>query len=540
MRVVTCFSRLKIVALLGAALLAMVGPASAQGMVTTPSQAADLKELGLEGLKSATPQEVATIQRLLRRLGYLKDENMTRELDDDTLDALGVHLAAVGGNLRGRDTAAVMHSLFTTAWVKEGWGTGTVAGQDLVVDKAEVSQAQQTLLQLKYAPGPVDGIFGPATFSAVEIFQEDNGLKVNGLLTRNTFLNVTLAATFADRKPKGVVRVLNWPDYISPAELENFQKQTDLRVVHEIFESSSETKDLLQQGSDKYDLMVQNGAQMRQVLETKDSVEALDRAKLPNAQYLDPTALKFTDVLDPGNSHSVPYMWGTVGLGVNKTKVRAIRPDAPLDSVALILDPAIAADLSQCGIAIINEPIDALPPLAAYLGSDLNSMGITDLETVEKALSKVAPFIKVVGIDTYIDSLAEGKYCVVLGYSGDVFQAREAAREKGTGEIVYSVPKNGTQLWIDLVLIPNKARNKDGAYQLLNHLLKPEVAAANTNYIQYANPVLASAAFIEPKLLNDPGLYPPESVFKRLVVQPPMPVDMETELNRIWSKLSKE
>jgi len=200
----------------------------------------------------------------------------------------------------------------------------------------------------------------------------------------------------------------------------------------------------------------------------------------------------------------------------------------------------VAADLSKCGIAVIDEPNDVVPAFVAYLGGDMKNVGITDLETVEAALSKVSQYIKVVSTDSYINSLAEGKYCVVWGYSGDIFFARDMAKEKKTGTIVYNVPKEGSQLWFDLLVMPSKAPNKDGAYQLLNYLMKSEVAAANTNFLQYANPILTSTPFIKPELLKDPGLYPPKSVLKRLAIQPPMSVNVEVEMKRIWSKLNKE
>jgi len=515
-------------------------PLGAQGMISAPSEEDDLSEVELDGLGEMNSQEISTVQRLLRRLGYLKEDNMTRAMDAPTIAALVAHLKDVNTSPKDMTPEKVLRSLFTAAWIKEGWGTGSAAGQDLVVEKAEVRIAQEALQKLKYAPGPVDGVFGPATYSAIELFQEDNGLNVTGLLSRNDYQNITRALNFVDRKPKGVIHMLNWPDYMNPETLSNFEKETNIRVLHDVFTNSTETKDLLLNGSNKYDVMVQQGAQMRQVLEGENAVEILDHAKLPNAKNLDPAALRYTGVLDPDNKHSVPYMWGTVGLGVNKEKVRAIRPDAPLNSLALILDPVVAADLSKCGIAVIDEPNDVVPAFVAYLGGDMKNIGITDLETVEAALSKVSQYIKVVSTDSYINSLAEGKYCVVWGYSGDIFFARDMAKEKKTGTIVYNVPKEGSQLWFDLLVMPSKAPNKDGAYQLLNYLMKSEVAAANTNFLQYANPILTSTPFIKPELLKDPGLYPPKSVLKRLAIQPPMSVNVAVEMKRIWSKLNKE
>ena len=520
--------------------VAGAAPLYAQGMISAPSTETDLADAGLDGLANLKAQEVSTIQRLLRRLGYLKPENMTRQMDAATTTALLTHLQATNTPADGMTSEKIMRSLFTAAWIKEGWATGSANGQSLVVEPAEVRQAQDALKKLGYAPGPSDGVFGPATLSAIEIFQEDNGMNVTGLLTRNMFQNVVRALNFVDKKPVSTVHMLNWADYINPASLDNFEKETNIRIVHEVFTNSTETKDLLHQGSDKYDVMVQAGAQMRQILDEKSAVETLDRAKIPNAEFLDPAALSYINVLDPNNSHSVPYMWGTVGLGVNKEKVRAIRPDAPLNSLSLILDPAIAADVSKCGIALIDEPIDVLPAFVSYLGGDIKNIGITDLEAVEVALSRVSDYIKVVSVDSYINSLSEGKYCVVWGYSGAIFYARDLAKANGKGTIVYNVPKEGSQLWFDLFVIPNKSQNKEGAYELLNYMLKPEVAAANTNFLQYANPILTSAPYIEPKLLSDPGLYPPKSVLKRLAVQPPMAANVEAELKRIWSKLNKE
>ena len=520
--------------------VASAAPAGAQGMISAPSEEDDLAEVELGDLGKMSAQEISTVQRLLLRLGYLKDENMTRAMDRPTIAAVVAHLKEVNIPPQGLSAEKLLRSLFTTAWTKEGWGSGTANGQDLVVERAEVKLAQEALTKLKYAPGPIDGVFGPASFSAVELFQEDNGLNVTGLLSRNTFQNVTRALNFLDKKPESTVHMLNWPDYINPDTLSNFEKETNIRVIHEVFENSSETKDLLLQGSKRYDVIVQEGAQMRQVLEDENAVEVLDHAKLPNAKLLDPAALAYTGVLDPGNKHSVPYMWGTVGIGVNKEKVQAIRPDAPLNSLAIILDPAIAADLSKCGIAVIDEPLDVIPAIVSFLGGDSKNIGITDLEAVDQALSQVSAYVKVVSTDSYINSMAEGKYCVAWGYSGDNFFARDMAKEKKTGTIVYNVPKEGSQLWFDLMVLPSKAQNKAGAYQLINYLLKPEVAAANTNFLQYANAVVNSAPFIEPALLKDPGLYPPKSVLKRLTVQPPMALNVEVEMKRIWARLTKE
>jgi putrescine transport system substrate-binding protein len=464
---------------------------------------------------------------------------MTRKMDLPTVKALRDHLASAKLPAKGLNTERLLRSLFSTIWKKEGWDSGTVNGQDLVVEPADVRAAQEALTKQGYAPGPVDGVYGPATFSAVEIFQEDVGLKVTGLLTRNTLHNITRGVAFVGKEPK-IIRMLNWPDYIDPATLQQFEKETGQRVIYEVFDSTDETKDLLLQGSSQYDVMVQTGFLMRPVLESGKALQALDLARLPNAKYLDPAALRYTDVLDPGNAHSVPYLWGTVGIGANADMLEKVRPGLKANSLSVFLDPEIAADVSKCGMAVVDEPTDVIPSIVAYLGGNISNIGIADLEATDRALSRVAEHINVVSPQNFIDELAKGKYCVAIGYSGDVFQARDAAKEAKVGKITYYVPAEGSQLWFDLLVIPRNAPNLDGAYKLVDFLLKPETAAANTNFVQYANPVVDSIKFIEPSLLNDPGLYPSADILARLAVLPPLTANVEAEIQRIWAKLRKK
>ncbi len=521
--------------------------AAAQGLISAEpvevEPAADgrslseLKNLG--GLEELEINEIATIQRLLRRLGYLNDAEMSRALDNPTIAALLKHFRQV--DLKPKVTARkVIHSLFTTAWVKEGWGTGSVAGQDLVVDPKEVRSAQSALNKLGYAPGPTDGIFGPATFSAVEIFQEDDGLKVSGLLTRNTLHGILRRLAMRGKELGSVVRVLNWPDYISPSVLTQFEKETSIKVVHEVFESSDETSELLLAKSSQYDVMVQTDGGMKQLVDDGDALTSLDRDKLPNLRHVDPIVMRYTAVLDPENKHSVPYMWGTVGIGVNQTKVDQIAKGLDFSSLDLFMNPKLAAELSKCGLAFVDEAGDIMPLLIAYLGGDLNNITPEILAKVDQRLSQVGQYINAVPADRIIDDVSKGKYCVAIGYSGDMFLARDNAQTSGVGTISYHVPSSGSLLWFDRLVVPRYARNIDGAYKLINYLMKPKIAAANTNFLQFANPIVPAAPFIEPALLNDPGLYPPTNVMKRLAVLPPLPDSVTDAYKQIWSRLRRE
>ena len=520
--------------------LMLASPAQAQGMISAPGDGEEALGADLAALQGVEGRKIVSLQRLLLKLGYLSDADLTREMDAATISAVEKHLDAVKLSRKSLTYDAVLRSLFSTVWTKENWSSGTVNGQELVIGPAEVRTLQGTMKKLGYEPGPPDGIFGPGTYTAIEVFQEDEGLKVSGLPTRNVTQNIERSLNFLGKEPRATIRVLNWPDYINPDLLVQFEKETGIKVVHEVFDTSDETKELLIAKSDQYDVMVQPGYQMRPILDAGDLIETLDMAKLPNASNLDPAALKITAMLDPGNRHSVPYAWGTVGIGVNETLVKPILPDLKKSSMASFLDPAIAADLSKCGLVMVDEPLDVIPALVAYTGGDPSNITTSDLEAVEQVISKVAQYIQVIPEENFIDSLATGKYCVALGYSGDVFLARDTAKESGKGKISYAVPVEGSQLWFDLLVIPKSAHNTAAAYKFVDFMLRPKVAGDNTNFLQYANANLNSKPFIEPAILKDPGIYPPASVLKRLSILPPLTSNVEAEINRIWEKLRKK
>lgn len=509
-----------------------------QGMVSAP----DSENLTAQyaQLRQAPEQEIVTVQRLLRRLGYLETEQLSRKMDDPTAAALDAHFAAMGRAIQTVNASQAIRSLFGEAWTKEGWGTGNVDGQDLVVDKDKVRIAQQVLKRLGYEPGPMDGVFGPATFASIESFQEDAGMKVLGLLTQDMDHNITRALKFADKAPTTIIRMLNWTTYINPDTLDKFETETGIRVAYDTYTSSSESKDVLLAGSDQYDVVMQTGSQMRLVLEGKDPVLVLDRSKIPNSVGVDPRVRAASDVLDPGNLHSEPYMWGTMGLAVNVDKVKAIRPDLKLDSTSLIMDPEIAATLAQCGISMVDEPLDVMPTLIAYLGGDIKNIGIADIEAVDAALGNISQYVKRVPDEGWSQSMASGKYCVSIGFPGATFRAAEEAKKNGFGQITYSVPQEGTSMWLDYFVIPTNAQNKDAAYKLIDFMLRPDIAAANTNFLRYANPVLTSAPYIDPALLRNKGLYPPPATLKKVSATAPISPEGEKLLKAAWEKLQKQ
>jgi putrescine transport system substrate-binding protein len=345
------------------------------------------------------------------------------------------------------------------------------------------------------------------------------------------------AATPASAEEK-IVNVYNWSDYIDPKMLEQFTKETGIKVNYDVFDNNEVLQTKLLAGSTGYDVVVPSASFLE--IQIKAGVfRKLDRSKLPNWSNLDPNILKRLELHDPGNQYAVNHMWGTDGIGYNVKKVQAIDPKAPLDSWNLILDPKWAAKFKGCGISVLDAPDEVVGVVLAYLGKDPNSEKPEDLKAAEDVLMKVRPYIRMIHSSQYIDSLANGDLCIALGWSGDVLQAKGRAAEAGQGvEIAYNVPKEGTIIWFDNYAIPADAPHPDNAHAFINFMMKPEVAAANSNFVQYANGNAASVPLLDAAVRDNPGVYPPPEVMAKLFPNLARSAEFTRQLNRTWTRFT--
>jgi len=235
--------------------------------------------------------------------------------------------------------------------------------------------------------------------------------------------------------------------------------------------------------------------------------------------------------------HAVPYMWGTDGIGYNVDKVKQIMPTAPLDSWALVFDPQYAAKFKDCGISLLDTASDIRSLVLIYLGKNPNSQDADDLKLVEQQLLKVRPYIRKINSSQYIEDLANGDLCIAIGYSGDVLQSRDRAKEAGKGiNVAYSLPKEGSIIWFDMMAIPADAQHVKNAHLFIDYLLEPQVAAANSNAVHYPNGNLASEQFIDPTVKNDPSVFPSEAVKAKLAPELATSDQYERLLTRTWTR----
>ena len=333
-----------------------------------------------------------------------------------------------------------------------------------------------------------------------------------------------------------IVNVYNWSDYIDPEVIKGFEQETGIKVRYDVFDSNEVLETKLLTGNSGYDVVVPSAYFLER--QVKAGVFApLDKAKLPGLANVDPDLARSAARHDPDNAHSVVYMWGTTGIGYDRAKVAAIMPDAPLDSWQLIFDPAVISKFKDCGISMLDDPTDMVGTALLYLGKDPNSEAEADLKAAEAALMKIRPYLRTIHSSQYIDQLANGELCIVVGYSGDVLQASDRAEEAGKPlDIGYSIPKEGALMWFDTLAIPVDAAHKDAAHRFIDYLLRPDVAAKNSNFVNYANANSKATALVNEELRNDAGIYPPADVKARLQPSVAKSADFTRELNRTWTR----
>jgi len=309
-------------------------------------------------------------------------------------------------------------------------------------------------------------------------------------------------------------------------------------VNFDVFDSNEVLETKLLAGNTGYDVVVPTAAFMERQIKA-GVFRTLDRSKLANWGNLDTEILQRVALHDPGNEHSVNHMWGTTGIGYNEGKIKAIDANAPVDSWNLVFDPKNAAKYKDCGISVLDAPSEIVAVVLAWLGKDPNSQNPDDLKQAEDVLLKVRPYIRMIHSSNYIDALANGELCIAVGWSGDVLQARDRAAEAGQGNVIkYNVPKEGTIMWFDMYAVPADAPHPDNAHAFINYMMKPEVAAANSNFVNYATGNAASVSLVNESVRNDPGVYPPADVKAKLFPDLAETAEFTRLLNRSWTRFT--
>ena len=349
---------------------------------------------------------------------------------------------------------------------------------------------------------------------------------------------VAAAALLAGAAAADEVRVYNWSDYIDESLLEKFEQETGIELIYDVFDSNEVLETKLLAGGSGYDVVVPSGTFLQRQIQA-GAFQKLDMSKLPNKENMWDVIDERLAKYDPTGEYAINYMWGTTGLGVNVDKVKeALGDDAPMNSLALVFDPANMEKLAECGVHFLDAPAEIIPAALNYIGEDPDSQDPDVIAKVEPVLTAVQPYVQKFHNSEYINALANGDICVAIGWSGDILQARDRAAEADNGvNIEYHAPKEGALMWFDNMAIPVDAPNPEAAHTFLNFIMDAQNMATASNYVYYANGNLASQEFLVEDVIGDTAIYPDEATLENLYTTSPYGPKVQRTVTRMWTKI---
>ncbi len=334
------------------------------------------------------------------------------------------------------------------------------------------------------------------------------------------------------------INIYNWSDYLAPETLAIFTRETGIAVNYDTYDSDETLEAKLAAGHSGYDLVVPTMVPFLARQIKAGFYQPLDKAKLHNLGNLDPTTMAAMAKSDPGNAYAIPWAIGSVGISYNVDAIAKRMPKAPVDSLALMFDPAILAKFKDCGVAFLDSPTDVLPAAMLYLGLDPASQSPADLKRATDLMTSLRPYIRKFDSSGYLNDLANGDICLVWSYSSDGLIAKRRADQANKNvHIRYVIPKEGAQLYIDAMAIPKDAPHPELAHVFLDFLMRPDIAAAQANFLYFQVGNKAAEKLISPAILNDPAIFPPAELQKLLYVGSLAKPDFDRQRVRAWTKV---
>jgi putrescine transport system substrate-binding protein len=334
-----------------------------------------------------------------------------------------------------------------------------------------------------------------------------------------------------------VLNIFNWSDYIADDTIKNFERETGIKVRYDNFDSNETLHARLVAGKTGYDIVVPS-AHFAKTQIQGGLFQKLDRSLLTNWGNLDPALLAKLGEIDPGNQHLVTWLWGYVTVGINVDKVRAALGSTPMPANPwdLIFDPAVASRLKGCGINVLDSASEVLPVAMIYAGKPPYSKVAADYNAARDVLMKARPNITRFSSSGYINDLANGSLCVVMGYSGDINIARQRAIDNKTNQNIQAlIPPTGATMFFDTMAIPKDAKNVRNAHLFIDYILRPEVHASLTNKVFYANPNAASKKHVKKEVAENPTVFLSPADVNKLTVPDAVPQEIRRVQTRIFT-----
>jgi putrescine transport system substrate-binding protein len=343
-----------------------------------------------------------------------------------------------------------------------------------------------------------------------------------------------LATSMTATAQSKVLNIYNWSDYIAPDTIANFEKETGIKVRYDNFDNNEILHAKLVAGKTGYDIVVPSSNWARLQIEG-GLLAKLDKSKLPNLKNMDPAVQSQLANLDPGNQYMVNWLWGFTTIGINVDKVKAALGNEPMPANVweLALNPKYVSKLKSCGVSFLDSASEIVPAVLHYLGKDAYSRTAADYAAAAAVLKEVRPHVTLFSSSGYINDMASGSICMALGWSGDINIARNRAIQGKTGQNIQAlIPPNGGLLFFDSMVIPADAPNIDNAHAFMNYIMRPEVHAAITNQVFYANPNSESRKFIKPEVANNPTVFPTAADMAKMVP----PKSLNNDMRRLQTR----
>jgi putrescine transport system substrate-binding protein len=339
-------------------------------------------------------------------------------------------------------------------------------------------------------------------------------------------------------EPEGqVLNIYNWADYIGYHTIEEFENATHIKVVYQMYDSNATLETVMLAGHSGFDIVsTTTGFYGRQI--KAGAYMPLDKSKLPNWKYLDPAVLAMQAQADPGNRYAVPYLHAMNGFIYNVDMIKARMPDAPTGSSAMLFDPKVISKFADCGVTFLDSPEDVIQLALAYLHLDPNSQRVEDLKSAEALVMAVRPYIRQFDSNDYWHQLASKESCLAIAWSSDYSVAQARAREDGTGaHLAFTLPKEGSNITYNALLIPASAPHPEAAHKFLNFIMDPKVIAEITNDIYYGNDNIGARPYVRTDILEDPAVYPPPEIRARLYLPAELGPDYDRLRTRVWTRI---
>ena len=346
---------------------------------------------------------------------------------------------------------------------------------------------------------------------------------------------MTFVATAALADEEKVLNIYNWSDYIAEDTIANFEKETGIKVRYDTFDSNETLHAKMVAGKTGYDIVVPS-SNWGKVQGEGGLLMKLDKSKITTYGNLDPFVMDQLKKMDPGNQYLAPWLWGVTTVGINVNKLKAALGNLPMPENAwdLIFKPEYASKAKSCGISVLDSGDEIFPAALRYLGKPPYSKSPADYQEAAAMLKTIRPYISLFSSSGYINDLASGSLCLVVGWSGDIGIAKSRAKEAKNGVLVETlIPKTGAVLFFDTMAIPADATHVQNAYKWMSYIYRPEVNAAMVNKVHYANPIPSSAKFIAAETLNDKTVFLGKEDLAKMV--PPDAVN--NDIRRVRTRL---